>query len=486
MDFKWIFFIFAGLGCTLWVLSNANPIRSLMILVAFFYMFPVGYIFYQYTGILLVDLPVFAAIGFAFANGQRVKFYFKEITPSFLLMALWMVVTSAKAMEPGWGIAEISKWVRGYLIFVCLANFIKNEKDLRAVLFAVLAGFAFEVLIGLYQWRRGSVGLWFLGERLWRPEWWRAYGTFYVPSYFSNFLIMVLPFILRLLIFYKPAKRSETSYYGFLMATGMAVLYATYSRGPWISFLAVVVLMLLFTFFKSKLRPKVKWPIAAGLVFVLLFTWKYLPRIIEQFGEQRQMSAMSRVYLGQVALRLIEDNIIFGVGPGNYELKSPEYVIPIKEYPTEHLSEMVHNSYLLIGSENGVPGLVIFVLILGQMSWIFLRMFRSNHKLHLNLAVGGLMAIWGLCISFFASPDIHNEQMLNQMYLNAGLVFACSLMERRAPAAMRQEQMRQRREEMSAPQASGIVPPAPTTNGHAVSSRERSAPPMTRPTGRAQ
>jgi O-antigen ligase len=452
MDFKFIFFLMAGLICAVCILASRHQIRATLVLIALFYVFPTGWVFYNYTGILLVDLAVFAALMLGLAAGQKIRFFFKEISiPVFILIG-WMFVTSSRAMEPGWGYAEISKWVRAYLIFVCLANFIKTERDLRPVLYAVLAGFVFEALLGVYQWRRGSLGLWFLGERLYRPEWWRAYGTFYVPSHFGNYLMMLLPILLRLFVFYKPLERKETYFYGFAIGSGFLALYATYARGPWISFAAVVVLMLLFTFFKSKLRPKIKWPIAAGIVLGLAFSLKYTDKVIEQFGEQRKTAAMSRVYLGQVAWRLIQDNLAFGVGPGNYELNSPRYVVPIKEYPTEHLSEIVHNTYLLIFAESGVPGIAAFALILIQMCVICFRLFRSNHSICLNLVIGGAMAILALAISFIASPDIRNEQTLNQMFLTAGMVFACELMERRHAAVQRQLQMQQRRENMQAKQ----------------------------------
>ncbi|MGH7451465.1 MAG: O-antigen ligase family protein, partial [bacterium] len=265
-------------------------------------------------------------------------------------------------------------------------------------------------------------------------------------------LMMMLPILLRLFIFYKPPQKKETYFYGFALLCGFLALYATYARGPWISFATVVVLMLLFTFFKSKLRPKIKWPIAAGIILGLAFSLKYTDKVIEQFGEQRKTSAMSRIYLGEVAWRLIQDNLAFGVGPGNYEINSPRYVVPIKEYPTEHLSEIVHNTYLLIFSESGVLGIAAFALILIQMCVICFLMFRSNHGIGLNLAIGGAMAILALAISFIASPDIHNEQTLNQMFLTVGMVFACELMERRHAAVQRQLQVQQRRENMQAKQ----------------------------------
>ncbi len=469
---KWLFFLIAGLISAAWILGSRNQLRTALMLMTLFYVFPTGWIFYQYTGVLLVDFAVFAALALGVAAGKPVRFYFKEISLPVLVLIGWMVVTSSRALEPGIGYAEVSKWIRGYLIFVCCANFITNEKDLRAVVYMLLAGFAFEALLGVYQWRRGSLGLDFLGERLYRPEWWRAYGTFYVPSYYGNYLIMILPITLRFLIFYRPPQKKETYFFAFATGTGFLALYASLARGPWLSFLAVVLLMLLFTFFKSKLRPKVKWPIAIGIMLCLAFSWQYKDKVIAQFGEERKTAAMTRIYLGQVAWRLIQDNLTFGVGPGNYELNSPRYVVPIKEYPTSLLAEMVHNTYLLIFSESGVIGITAFSLILIQMCLICFRLFRSNHPLVLNLAIGGAMSILAIMISFVASPDIHNEQTINQMFIISGMVFACELMERRHTALQLQLQLKQRREAKLAQQnllENNGSPPL--ENGQAVSAR---------------
>lgn len=469
---KWLFFLVAGLISAAWVLGSRNQLRTTIMLLALFYVFPTGWIFYNYTGLLLVDIAVFTALLLGVAAGKPIRFFFKEITIPTVILIIWMIVTSSRALDPGVGYAEVSKWIRGYLIFVCLANFVTDQKDLRAVLLILLAGFTFEALLGIYQWRRGSLGLDFLGERLFRPEWWRAYGTFYVPSYYGNYLIMILPIALRLLIFYRPPQKKETYFFAFAAGTGFLGLYASLARGPWLSFLIVVVLMLLFTFFKSKLRPKVKWPIAIGIILCLAFSWQYKDKVVAQFGEERKTAAMTRIYLGQVAWRLIQDNLTFGIGPGNYELNSPRYVVPIKEYPTSLLSEMVHNTYLLIFSESGVIGITAFVIILLQMCIICFRMFRSNHQLVLNIAIGSAMSILAIMISFVASPDIHNEQTINQLFLISGMVFACELMERRHTSLQRQQHLKQRREARLAQQKlTGNNGTPALENGQVVSGR---------------
>ncbi|MFQ5627979.1 MAG: O-antigen ligase family protein [bacterium] len=407
-----------------WLVFNKNQIRALLIAICFSYVLPVGWIFYHYTGIYVVDVPLIAIFVIALAQGRKVKFYIKGVSLPILLFILWMFVTGSMGMHFGWSLAETSKWIRAYLLFLALVNFASKPKDFKAALWGLLAGFALEVFIGVYQWRIGTVGLWFLGERLFRAEWWRAHGTFYVPSFFGNYLIMLFPFIIRLFLFYRPPDKRETYVFATLTVFGLAALYATYARGPWISFIAANALLFLYSLFKSHLRPKLKWPIALSILMGIAFTIKYLPVIEAQFGEDREQAAMSRIYLGEVALRLIDDNMLFGAGPGCYELLSPRYVIPIEEYPTEHLSERVHNTYLLILSENGIAGGILFLLILIVFFRIGARLLKSKSILLANIGTGWIACIMSIAISFVASPDIQSEQILAQFFLLAGFTQA--------------------------------------------------------------
>lgn len=457
MDSKVLFVIVTVIVGGVMVLTSKNQIRSLLLGICFFYIFPVGWIFYHYTGILLVDVPLIAIYVFALAQGRKIKFYIKEISLPMFLFIAWMIIAGFKGLNYGWSLAQVSKWVRAYLLFVALANFAKTPKDFRVALWALLAGFAFESFLGVYQWRRGVLGLEFLGERMWRAEWWRAHATFYVPSFFGNYLIMLLPFVLRLFVFYKPAKKQETYIYATLMLFGLLALYATLGRGPWLAFVATASLMFLYSLFKSKLRPKLKWPIALGILFGAAFTIHYLPKIEAQFGSDREQAAMSRVYLGQVALRLIPDNKLFGTGAGCYELMSPRYVIPIAEYPTEHLSEMVHNTFLLITSENGIPGGILFLWIMLALLLIGAKLMRAQHPLLVNVGIAWVMSLLNILISFVASPDIHAEQILDQIFILGGFTYAAELMQRQIEKQQRLEKV-QRRKNLAMQQQQGQQP----------------------------
>lgn len=429
METKLIFLLIAIVFGIAWLIFNREPIRAFLIAICFLYVVPTGWIFYHYTGILLIDIPLIAIFLFAFASNRRIKLWFKGISLPVFLFMLWMLVAGFMGMNLGWSLAQLSKWVRAYLVFAALANFARTPREFKTAMWAVLGGFAFEAFLGVYQWRVGTMGLWFLGERLVRAEWWRAHGTFYVPSFFGNYLILVFPFLVRLFLFYRPPKKEETYIYGFLIVLGLGALYATYARGPWLAFIAANGLAFMYSVFKSKLRPKLKWPIFAAILVGIGFTIHYLPVILAQFGEQREQAAMSRIYLAQVAMRLIEDNLTFGSGAACYELLSPKYVVPIKEYPTEHLSEQVHNSYLLIVAENGLPGGILFLWVLFALFRIGWRLIRSNHPLLVNVAIAWTAAMIAISISFLASPDIHAEQILDQVFLLAGLTYAGGLID---------------------------------------------------------
>lgn len=422
MNFKVIFVLALGAVCALIFVLSKNKARTLLSMICFLYVFPLGWIFYHYTGILLIDIPLLALLLVQLLSGQHFRFYFKGFSLPLLLIMAGMSISATQAVNVGWAVAEISKWLRGYLVFIVVANAIRNPGDLRAAFLSVLAGFLFQSFLAVYQWRIGTMGLWFLGERIYRSEPWRSYGTFFVPSFLANYLIIILPLAMRLGVFYRhPKFRDRALYFGAFLIGTMA-LYTTYGRSAWLGFVISSGLLFGFSLLKSGLRPRLKWPLMVLLVFSMAFMIKYMPAIERQFGTERKGAVDIRFIQFQVAWNLIKDRPILGAGPGNYELVAPNYIFYVPNFPQWLLWEMVHNTYLLLTAENGVMVGLLFIIFLLQFFRIGIALLKSKSNYIVNFAVGIMGGILAIGISFIASPDIHNEQTINQLMIMAGML----------------------------------------------------------------
>ncbi|MCA9732593.1 MAG: O-antigen ligase family protein [Deferribacteres bacterium] len=397
----------------------------MLFLVGLFYVFPTGFIFYHYTGILLVDFPLIALLFLSLSSGKKFKFYYPGYSPAILVLIVWMTFSSFQAIDVGWGIAQVSKWVRGYLIFIVVANNVRGFKSLNTVLFSLLTGFLFESLLAAYHWRVGPLGLWFLGERMFQSEPWRSYGTFYVPSYLANYLIVLLPLFMRLGVYFKQPNRNLRLLYFVTTLLGVLALYTTYGRSSWIGFTLAVAISTAVSLFSSKLKPKLKWPLVSIIVGGASFIIYYIPYIIRQFGAERQGAVDIRYIQWDVALRLIADNPLFGSGPDNYTLFAGPYTIPMPGIQDWLLTEMVHNSYLLITAEGGIIPGIAFLILLFNYFLKGLPLLKSKSPLLVNVGLGMVLGIVSIMFSFIASPDIHNEQMINQLMIIAGIIVAC-------------------------------------------------------------
>jgi O-antigen ligase len=112
-------------------------------------------------------------------------------------------------------------------------------------------------------------------------------------------------------------------------------------------------------------------------------------------------SAAQRRLLLIRSLEVIGEHPLFGVGPGNFQVVSGVW-------------RETHNSYTQIGSEAGIPGLILFVLILWSA---FTNLRRARRRLgwdcdprdDLRLLAGGLRAsLVGFVVgAFFASVAYH-------------------------------------------------------------------------------
>ena len=148
------------------------------------------------------------------------------------------------------------------------------------------------------------------------------------------------------------------------LALSAAGLLCTNTRGGWLALFPVVFLMGLYflSTWKKRLAFCLGCVLVAGAVLVAVpSVHKRTDSIARGISEQ---SVSERFLMWQSAYDMGKDNIVFGVGKGNYLARySQEYMSPLcKEPPHDH----PHNIFLQVFAEMGLVGEMAFMAMLAS------------------------------------------------------------------------------------------------------------------------
>ena len=421
---KLVLFLVVGLVCFAASFAVKDKKGYLLFLIALFLPFRSGLIFYHYNGIILIDFPLFLLFILSLGGESRFRWSFPLIGTPLIVFIIWSFLASITAINIGWAINQWTRFFRAYLLFLVIVNNVNSFSRLKYFLNGFLAGFAFQALLGVYQWRYGPAGLWIL-EEVGFP--WRASGTFIHPAMFADYLAFFLPVLLRLFAFYPQKEVTKNLFYGGWFVLGLGALFGTYARGVWLGFFVAIFFMVLYSVIHRKLKPRVKIAFVILSFLALVFVTHYADTISSQFENKgRQRAAEVRIPLNKLALRMIAANPILGVGPDNYRLASPKYVVYDETtvgYSYFELTQIVHNSYLLLASELGIPGLLFFLWFIGTIFFVGKKNLNSRHPLISNLSIGLLVGIVANLIEYLAGPDLLDYQITTLIASGTALIY---------------------------------------------------------------
>jgi len=430
---KLIFFLFAAIVCGVGAALSKNQRRYFLLLLVLFAPLSSAIIFYKLNGIMLMDFPLIVLLILGFSSNKKFSFYISKVSLPALGIVVWGLISAFNATDTGLAISEWTRVLRAYLTFLCIVNYTKTRADIQTVVGGLFAGLAFQSLLGVYQWRYGPLGLTFLEEIGYS---WRSAGTFIHPAMFGDYLILLLPLVFRLFMFYKQQEKIYVRFYGVLFFLGIGALLGSYARGPWICFGGSIIIMFIFSIHRKRFQPKMKGILALLVLFFIIFILHYGSTIKEQFvDENRQGSAHVRIPLNKVAMRIIKDHSFLGTGLGNYTLLTPQYahLEATREHSYRDLLQHVHNSYLLIAAETGIPGLLCFIGFIISLFRYGIKVVRSKNAYISNLGIGILTGCFAVLIAFLAGPDYRCHQILIMFWLIGGFIVALGRLRIRIP-----------------------------------------------------
>jgi O-antigen ligase len=107
----------------------------------------------------------------------------------------------------------------------------------------------------------------------------------------------------------------------------------------------------------------------------------------KDFGEHlsatyrlKDVSTAERFYRWIAGIRMIRDNALTGYGPNSFYYNYKSYAVPAyKTWVSNNPDRStVHNYFLLIAIEQGLPGLLIFLALVGAMLYYVERLYKNS------------------------------------------------------------------------------------------------------------
>lgn len=250
------------------------------------------------------------------------------------------------------------------------------------------------------------------------------------PNYYAQMMLVLVPLALDRL--WNERQRLMRVLAAWALGVCSLAVLLTYSRGGFVS-LVIVVAAMLFIFHRGQLRYVVVAAVLAVLLINILppqFTARIgtLTQLLpggasKTGGVVQDLSLRGRTSEALVALQMLADRPILGVGLGNYPLLYQEYA---RRVGLEFRSEVrqAHDLYLEIASETGLLGLFSFMLLVGG---IFKSIWKAQQALFRNglAPVSNMVAALAFALlGFLISALFLHAVYFRNFWILAGIALA--------------------------------------------------------------
>jgi len=295
-----------------------------------------------------------------------------------------------------------------YIRATLITNFTRMTRILQILIFSGV----FQSILAIAQFiKQGSIGIKFIEAGIYNPnspgvanfvlngeKILRAYGSFPHPNVLAGFMLLTIFCFYNLFLQREIKGKSR----GLVIVSCFLViifgLFLTFSRTAIMVFLIGSLVMFLIYLFRirnlrrfnlpQEVKPlKIKIFKLFGLflvscILVIIILFPYLKARFFTISLEEQAIDL-RFFYNKMALSMIKDKPLLGIGIGNFVNYSKNYetylraavrMLGLSTVP-DWVFQPVHNIYLLIGSEIGIIGLLAF---LGFLGLILLRGLKGN------------------------------------------------------------------------------------------------------------
>jgi len=344
------------------------------------------------------------------------------ILGAFICLIVISLVSFFNTINLKSSIHGIEKLLKYGILFVTVADSLKDKKHLKWILFALISGLVMASLDGFYSM--------VFGKDLFRqmpPNYVigliRIRAAFPDANLFAGYLALFSPVLLGITLYHVKGRLK-----GIMLLVSVLVLVNlifTLSRsaifGVWLALLFMGILK----------RDKV---IIFLLILSLLITPFIMPRQIKGWINSSNSiwevllngdsQSAGRLPLFKVALEMIKSHPFIGVGVNTFSINFKIYKAIGKidfPYPGDWYA---HNIYLHLPAEIGLVGLAIFLYMLFLIFKTWVKFNRETQDAFLKISGMGIIAgIIAFLVNGLTETNLYNPKVATLLFFMIGLFF---------------------------------------------------------------
>ena len=398
-----VFFSTLAVGCAVGILKLKKP-EQIAISAAIISAPWWGGLWLNFIKFDLRLTYVFIIIAFAVLISKKVRFDKKHritysiMLPTFCLIA-WSTISATQAYDSAVAMGAVFTFIFNLMFLITINKAVNDVSDVDYILKSLFIGLFFTSLLGLIQYKRPFTHIGFADRDFTTFMFWRTRSTFHHANQFGTYQMFLLPLLFRqIIIMFQQKSIKLVRIYGVLFLMSSFTLYTTGNRGSWIGLAIGMIITIGMDFFRrsaKKTRKVMARVLFVFMIILMIASIRYGPRIYDRFYGEWESNANkqmeSRSQLNEDAYKIIRAHPYLGVGMMNYNF----YTSII----------FTHNVFLLIISEVGFPGLILFL-------WQMIGFFRESRKgmkiknFYVSNINSGFMAVMlGFLLASFVGPD---------------------------------------------------------------------------------
>jgi O-antigen ligase len=278
-------------------------------------------------------------------------------TKWLLALLCWMALSVPGALLPGYSFdLVVDNFIKTVLMYVVMVGAVRGIRDVERLAGVYLFSAASYATVVLTRFDLGSGTEWRLGHLY-----------YYDANDFATFAVTAMPLGLY---FTMAARRIGTRLFGLAALSVLTVAFVrSGSRGGFIALVAVAA----FIVVRYTAVP-LRWRLGSLAIVGLLVLgaasdtyWRQMSTILSD-NDYNHTEESGRVQIWRRGVGYMLEHPIFGVGPNNFGaaegLLSPFAVR--QQFGIGVRWNAPHNSFVQVGAELGVPGLVFFLALIAS------------------------------------------------------------------------------------------------------------------------